>query len=107
MAIADKPTEISEHVLEALKKGQQGALDAVRTFVETVDQALPLHGEGPSERQKVIDSALTMADRLVQTQFSFLSSIIRSAGTTLGASPPEEKEPEEKETKEKEPKETK
>jgi hypothetical protein len=92
MAIADKPTEMSEQLLEAVKKGQQGALDAVRTFVDTVDQALPLHGEGPSKRQEVIDSALTMADRLVQTQYDFLSSIIRSVGNSLGASGPEEKE---------------
>jgi hypothetical protein len=92
MAIADKPTEMSEQVLEAVKKGQQGALDAVRTFVDTVDQALPLHGEGPSKRQEVIDSAISMADRLVQTQYDFLSSIIRSAGNSLGASAPDEKE---------------
>ena len=90
MAIVDKPTEMTEQVLEAVKKGQQGALDAVRTFVDTVDQALPLHGEGPSKRQEVIDSALAMADHLVQSQYDFLSSIIRSAGNSLGASTPEE-----------------
>jgi len=92
MPIADKPTEMSEQVLEAVKRGQQGALDAVRTFVDTVDQALPLHGEGPSKRQEVIDSAITMADRLVQSQYDFLSSIIRSAGNSLGASQPPETE---------------
>jgi hypothetical protein len=92
MAIADKPTEMTEQVLAAVKKGQQGALEAVRTFVDTVDQALPLHGEGPSKRQEVIDSALSMADRLVQTQHDFLSSIIRSAGGSLGASRPEEEQ---------------
>ena len=94
MAIVDKPTELSEQVLEAVKKGQQGALDAVRTFVDTIDRAMPLHGEGPSKRQEVVDSALAMADRLVQTQFDFLSSVIRSAGNTLGASRSEEKEKE-------------
>jgi hypothetical protein len=91
MAIVDKPTELSEHLLDAVKKGQQGALDAVRTFVATIDEALPLHGDGPSKRQEVIDSALAMADRLVQTQFDFLSTVIRSAGNTLGASQPESK----------------
>jgi hypothetical protein len=92
MAIVDKSTEMSEQVLEAVKKGQQGALDAVRTFVGTVDQVLPLHGEGSSKRQEVIDSALSMAGRLVQTQHDVLSSIIRSAGNSLGASRPQEKE---------------
>lgn len=91
MAIADKPTELSEQVLESVKKSQQGALDAVRAFVDTVDQALPLHREGPSKRQEVIDSALAMADRLIQTQYDFLTSVIRTAGNTLGASRPGEK----------------
>jgi hypothetical protein len=91
MAIVDKPTELSEHVLEAVKKGQQGALDAVRSFAETIDKALPLHGDGPSKRQEVLDAALSMADRLVQTQYDFLSTVIRSAGNTLGAAQPEEK----------------
>jgi hypothetical protein len=90
MAIIDKPTELSEQVLEAVRKGQQGALDAVRTFVDTVDQAMPLHGDGPSRRQEVIDSALTMAERLVQTQYDFLSGVIRSAGNALGATRPAE-----------------
>lgn len=85
MAIVDGPTELSEQVLKAVKDGQQGALDAVRTFAEAVDRALPMHGEGPSKRQEVIDSALAMADRLVQTQYGFLSSLIRSAGNALGA----------------------
>jgi hypothetical protein len=91
MAIVDKPTELSEQMLEAVKKGQQGALEAVRTFVDTIDQALPLHGDGPSKRQEVIDSALVMADRLVQSQYDFLSSVIRSAGNALGASSGETK----------------
>jgi hypothetical protein len=90
VAIVDKPTELSEHVLEAVKNSQQGALEAVRTFAASIDQALPLHGEGPSKRQDVIDSALAMADRLVQTQYDFLSTLIRSAGKSVGASQPQE-----------------
>jgi hypothetical protein len=90
MSIADKPVELSEQVLDAVKNGQQSALDAVRTFVDTIDQALPLHGEGASKRQEVIDSALTMAGRLVEAQHAFLGSVIRSAGATVGASKPDD-----------------
>jgi hypothetical protein len=104
MAIADKPTELSEHVLDALKKGQQGALEAVRTFADTIDQALPLHGEGPSKRQDVVDAALSMAGRLVQTQYDFLTTVIRSAGNSLGASQPEQSPEPEVEEKKKGPK---
>lgn len=87
MAVADKTTEVSEKVLEAVKNSQQAAIDAVRTFVDTVDKSLPLHGEGPSRRQEVIDSGLSMAARLVQTQYDFLSNIVAGAGEALGASP--------------------
>ena len=51
MAIADKPAELSEQVIESVKEGQQAALEAVRRFVDTVDQTLPLGGDEPSRRQ--------------------------------------------------------
>lgn len=86
MAVADRPTEMSEQVIESVKAGQQAALRAVRTYVDTVDQALPRLGEGPSVRQKVIDAGLEMADGLVQAQFDFLRNVIHSAGQSLGAS---------------------
>ena len=91
MAIADKPTELSEQVLESVKTGQQAALEAVRKFVDTVDQTLPSLGEAPSRRQQVIDSGLEMAESLVQAQYDFLRNVVSSAGKSLGASPPAEK----------------
>ena len=41
MASANKPVELTDSVLEAVKNGQQKAIDAVRKFVDTVDQSLP------------------------------------------------------------------
>jgi hypothetical protein len=92
MPIADKPTELSEQVLESVKSGQQAALEAVRKFAETVDKSLPLHGEGPSKPQEVIDGAFEMADHLVRTQFDFLRTVVRSAGKALEAGSPEKDE---------------
>ena len=91
MAIANKPTELSEQVLESVKAGEQAALEALRKFVETVDQVLPRLGEAPSWRQQVIDSGLEMAESLVQAQYDFLRNVVSSAGKSLGASPPAEK----------------
>ena len=91
MAIADKPTELSEQVLESLNRGGQAALEAFKKFVDTVDQALPRLGEAPSWRQQVIDSGLEMAESLVQAQYDFLRNVVSSAGKSLGASPPAEK----------------
>ena len=76
----DKTTKLSEEVLDSVEAGQRAAIEAVRKFVETVDQALPTHGEGPSRRQEVVDSALEMADRLVHTQYEFIRKVIGSAG---------------------------
>jgi len=81
----DKTKELSEEVLDSLEKGQRAAIEAVRKFVDTVDQALPAlpHGEGPSRRQEIVDSALEMADRLVHTQYDFIHKVIDSAGRSL------------------------
>jgi hypothetical protein len=82
----DKPIALSDQVLESVEHGQRTAIEAVRKFVDTVDQTLPLPGEEPSKRQEVIDAALEMADRLVQTQYDFLRSVVQSAGKSLGGS---------------------
>ena len=81
----DKTKELSEEVLDSLEKGQRAAIEAVRKFLDTVDHALPAlpHGEGPSKRQEVVDSALEMADRLVHAQYEFIHKVIDSAGKSL------------------------
>jgi hypothetical protein len=87
MAIVDRPTELTEQTLESVEKGQRAAIEAVRKFVDTVDEKLPsLGGEHPSTRQEVIDAALDMADSLVHTQYDFLRNVVDSAGKALGAS---------------------
>lgn len=82
----ERTAELSEQVLEEVKSGQQSAIEAVRKFMVSVDEALPPHGENPSRRQEVIDSALEMSERLVQTQYDFLTNVVHSAGEALGAS---------------------
>jgi hypothetical protein len=79
----DRTTELSEEVLKSLEAGQRAAIEAVRKFVDTVDERLPAIGSRPSRRQEIIDAALEMADRLVHTQYDFLSSVVQSAGKTL------------------------
>ena len=84
----DKTKELSEEVLDSLERGQRAAIEAVRKFVDTVDDTLPAlpHGEGPSKRQEIVDSALEMADRLVHTQYEFIHKVIDSAGKSLSKS---------------------
>jgi hypothetical protein len=82
----ERTAELSEQVLEQIKGSQQQAIGAVRKFMEAVDDALPPQSEGHSRRQDVIDSALEMSQRLVQTQYDFLTSVVHSTGEALGAS---------------------
>ena len=87
MAIVDRPTELSEQTLESVEKGQRAAIEAVRKFVDTVDEKLPSIGdEHPSIRQELVDAGLEMADSLVHTQYGFLREVVGSAGKALGAS---------------------
>ena len=78
--VVDRTAGLSEEVLESVEAGQRAAIEAVRAFVGTVDKALPLDS---SRRQGVVDSALEMADRLVQSQHDFIRKVIRSAGKAL------------------------
>ena len=80
----DRTTELSEEVLKSVESGQRAAIDAVRKFVDTVDEKLPSLGdEHPSRRQEIIDAALELADRLIRTQYEFLRKVVDSTGKAL------------------------
>ena len=82
----DMTTELSDDVLKSLESGQRAAIEAVRNFVDTVDERLPAIGGRPSRRKDIIDAAMEMADRLVETQYEFVRNVVQSAGRTLGRS---------------------
>jgi hypothetical protein len=89
----DRTSELSDEVLKSLESGSRAAIEAVRKFVDVVDEALPAlpHGERPSRRREIVDAAMDMADRLVKTQYEFLRSVVQSAGTTLSREEDEKK----------------
>ena len=76
-----RTTGLSEEILEAVEVGQRAAIEAVREFFGTVDEALPEHGE--AARQGIVDSALQMADRLVHVNYDFIRNVIDRAGKSL------------------------
>jgi hypothetical protein len=82
----ERTTELSEDVFKELEDGAQSAIEAVRKFLGTVDEALPTHGEGPSRAEEITDSALVMAQQLVHTQAEFLHKVMESAGRSLSRS---------------------
>ena len=79
----DRTTELSDEVLKSLEAGQRAAIEAVRKFVDTVDEAMPAVGERPSRRQEIVDAAMEMADRLVHTQYDFLRNVVQNAGKAV------------------------
>lgn len=78
----DTTAKMSESVLKSVEAAQKAAIEAVRTFVDTVDEVIPVIGEA-SRREHVIDAALDMADKLVTTQYEFLSAVVRSADRSV------------------------
>lgn len=82
---AARTADLSDEILQELEEGASSALEAVRKFLGTVDEAIPPHGDGPSRREEITDSALVMAQRLVHTQAEFLRKVVDSAGRTLTA----------------------
>jgi hypothetical protein len=83
MALADKSVELSEEVLDEIKDGQEAAIGAVRGFVGSVDKTLA-GSASPSQVEEIVDSALKMADKLVETQYDFLKKVVHSAGEQVG-----------------------
>jgi len=81
----DRASGLSDDVLKSLESGSRTVIDAVRKFVDVVDEALPAlpHGERPPRRREIVDAAMDMADRLVTIQYEFLRSVVHSAGTAL------------------------
>jgi hypothetical protein len=77
-SVLGRTAEISEQVLEQVETGQRSAIDAVRRFLGSVDKALPLAGDAPSKPHEIVDSALEMSDRLVQTQYDFLRGVVQA-----------------------------
>ncbi len=80
----DRTAEMSDDVLKSVESAQRGVIDAVRKFIDSVDKAMPLHGEGATRRQEIIDSAMDMVDRLVQTEHDFVRKIIDASAKSLG-----------------------
>jgi hypothetical protein len=89
--VVDRAAGMSDEVLKSVEAGQRAAIEAVRKFVDTVDETMPAHGDRSSRRQTVVDAALEMADRLVTVQYGFLRSVVTTADHALRGKPDEGK----------------
>jgi hypothetical protein len=82
--IVPRGEELIDEVRESAKAGQEAASKALHKFRETVDQALPESVQ--PLRKKIVDAAIELADQLVNAQYKFNRSIVRSADRVLSKS---------------------
>ena len=80
--VAELATSLSEEMLASIGTGQQSVIDAVRKFVDTLDEAMP-NLVDPELRKKIIDAVLDLAEQLGNTTNEFLRSTVESAGKAL------------------------
>ena len=88
--VVERAVGTSDEVLKSVEAGERAAIEAVRKFVDTVDEAMPAHGDRAPRRQTIVDAALDMADRLVTVQYGFIRSIVASADQALRGKPTKE-----------------
>ena len=82
--LTERVAGLSDQVLKSVESGQRTAIDAVRKFVGAVDESLPAHSDDhPSRRNTIVDAALDMADKLVETQYEFIRSVVKSSSEAL------------------------
>ena len=92
--VAERAGDLSDAMFESSEARRRKAMQAVRTFVDTVDETIP-NVVDPSMRKKIVDSALALADKLGATQLEFLRSVSDSVSEALtprspGSAPPSE-----------------
>jgi hypothetical protein len=80
--MAERASGLSDDVLESVDAGRRAAIEAMRKFVSTIEEATAQHAD-PSRRKTVIDAVLNFADELSATQMELLHSVTRIASETL------------------------
>jgi hypothetical protein len=81
--VAERAADLSEDVLESVRDRQQTVIEAMRKFVDRLDEALPDLGE--ERRKKVLDALVDFAEKLSTTTNDFAARMVRSASGTLKA----------------------
>jgi hypothetical protein len=81
--------DLLDDVRDAARSGQHAAAEALRTFRQTVDEAVPQAVQ--PLRTKIVDAAVELADKLVAAQFQLNRDLIHSAERALNKSDGEQK----------------
>src|SRR5664280_1395235 len=77
----------AERLITSLAGAERSALEAVRKFLDTVDDAFPHRGEGVGQRQKIIDSAIKMTEELVGASSQLAERLVKVGGSAAKRAP--------------------
>jgi hypothetical protein len=77
----------AERLIESLAGAEKSALEAVREFLDTVDDAFPHLGEGGGQRQKIINSAFKMTEELVGASNQLAQRLVKAGGSAAKRAP--------------------
>jgi hypothetical protein len=69
--------------IDSIEHAEQVSLKAVRSFVDSVDEALPHLGGDDSPRRRIIDSAFKMTEELVGAANRLAQNILDVTEKTL------------------------
>ena len=69
-------TESPPTRMDALKRGQDAALDAMRKFTDTIEETLGASAEDDSTARKVASSVFEMVEQLLTIQYKFMRNMI-------------------------------
>lgn len=76
-----EPSDLIDEVRDAAKMSQHAAAEALRTFRQTLDEAIP-EAVQPL-RTKIVDAAIELADKLVAVQYQLNRNLVRTADRAL------------------------
>ena len=77
----------ADRLIGSLAGAEKSALEAVRKFLDTVDDAFPHLGEGGGQRQRIIDSAFRMTEELVGASNQLAQRLVKVGGTAAKRAP--------------------
>jgi hypothetical protein len=67
----------ADRIIDSVAEAERTALEAVRRFLDTVNNAFPDVGPDGGARQRIIDSAFRMTDELVGSSNEFAHRLVK------------------------------
>ncbi len=76
MTVAKSEESGATRLIDTIEHAENAALEAVRSFLDTVDGIFPHLGGDEGPRRKIIDSAFKMTEQLVSTSTGLAKNIL-------------------------------